>query len=365
MKEMISKPRLLIVSCVLAAMVCVGFGGARGGGGGGGVGARPIAPSGLSAVAVSSSHINLAWTDNSSNETGFKIERKTGAGGTWAEIGVADANVTAYTSTGLTASTTCYYRVRAYNEAGNSGYSTEASDTTPPPPPGMALIPSGCFNMGDAFSEGTGDELPVHNVCITSFYMDVHEVTNAEYKACVSSGACTVPASSSSFSGVFSYGNANFKNFPVIYTSWYQAKAYCIWSGKRLPTEAEWEYAARGGLSGKRYPWGDTINGANANYWVSGDQWDNDTSPVKYYVANGYGLYDMSGNVWEWVNDWYSDIYYSISPTKNPPGPDSGTYRVMRGGSWLEDTLLLRVSYRGYYYPMYRNYYIGFRCAGD
>jgi formylglycine-generating enzyme required for sulfatase activity len=230
----------------------------------------------------------------------------------------------------------------------------------------MLPIPSGCFNMGDAFSEGGSEELPVHNVCITSdFYMDVHEVTNADYAACVSGGGCTAPSDSSSFSHGSYYGNPTYNDFPVIYVSWHQATAYCTWAGKRLPTEAEWEYAARGGLSGKRYPWGDTISGANANYMTSGDPWDDDTSPVEYYAANGYGLYDMSGNVWEWINDWYLDTYYSISPTNDPPGPASGTYRVQRGGGWHSITSSLRVSQRSALDPTAQYNKLGFRCAGD
>jgi len=227
----------------------------------------------------------------------------------------------------------------------------------------MALIPSGCFDMGDAFSEGDSDELPLHNVCITSdFYMDVHEVTNAEYKACVDAGLCTAPEYSSSYSRGTYYGNPTYDNFPVIYVDWNQATAYCSWAGKRLPTEAEWEYAARGGLSGKRYSWGDTATACvDANF----DSCFVDTSEVESYSANGYGLYDVGGNVWEWVNDWYSSSYYSSSPTNDPPGPSSGTSRVYRGGGWAYSTDYLRVAYRFYNFPTYLSYHTGFRCAWD
>ena len=240
----------------------------------------------------------------------------------------------------------------------------------PPTPPGMAAkIPAGCFDMGDAFTEGSLDELPVHNVCISAFEMDVHEVTNAEYKACVDDGACAAPDAADSATRPSYYGNPFYAGFPVIHVDWYQAEDYCTWAEKRLPTEAEWEYAARGGLAGKRYPWGDTISGSDANYSDSGDPWDNDTSKVEYYdpqptSPNGYGLYDMAGNVWEWVNDWYQGGYYTVSsPSSDPQGPASGTDRVLRGGSWRYDTYFLRVAYRSRPDPVSGRGAIGFRCA--
>jgi len=234
----------------------------------------------------------------------------------------------------------------------------------PPVPPGpMAQIPAGCFDMGDAFSEGGPDELPVHNVCISAFEMDVHEVTNAEYRQCVTFGGCTAPSDSSSHTRPTYYGDPAYDDFPVIWVDWYKAEDYCTWAEKRLPTEAEWEYAARGGLAGKRYPWGDTISGTDANYTDPGDPWDHDTSEVEYYGPNGYGLYDMAGNVWEWVNDWYQSNYYSVSPPNDPPGPGSGTSRVLRGGSWYYSTISLRVARRFNYYPSLEFNSLGFRCA--
>ena len=229
----------------------------------------------------------------------------------------------------------------------------------------MNQIPADCFDMGDHFSEGGGDELPVHNVCISAFAMDLHEVTNAEYKACVDEAGCNAPGYSNSYTRASYYGNPTYDDYPVIYVDWNQATAYCSWAGKRLPTEAEWEYAARGGLSGKRYPWGDTISGSDANYYNSGDPWDDDTSPVEYYPDNGYGLYDMAGNVWEWVNDWYDSGYYSSSPTNDPPGPVSGTYRVLRGGGWFYYPDFLRASYRYFSTPTDQFDSLGFRCVSS
>ncbi len=228
----------------------------------------------------------------------------------------------------------------------------------------MAPVPSGCFDMGDAFSEGDANELPVHNVCITSdFYMDVHEVTNAEYELCVTAGACTVPGGTSSLTRTDYYGNPTYDNYPVIYVSWNQASAYCSWAGKRLPTEAEWEYAARGGLSGLRYPWGDTASACvDANY----SSCIGDTSAAESYPANGYGLYDVGGNVYEWVNDWYQSDYYISSPTNDPPGPASGTYRVVRGGVFDAGAGILRVAERNdNASPVAQVYSLGIRCAGD
>jgi formylglycine-generating enzyme required for sulfatase activity len=247
----------------------------------------------------------------------------------------------------------------------NDGTASSAADTvtlTAESP--MALIPAGCFDMGDAFSEGVLDELPVHNVCVSGFYMDEHEVTNAEYKACVDDGGCTAPSSNRSntrTTSPFYYGNATYDNFPVMYVNWYKATAYCTWAGKRLPTEAEWEYAARGGLSGKRYPNGDTISCVDANYAGC----VGDTSEVESYAPNGYGLYDMAGNVREWANDWYDSGYYSVSPTNDPQGPATGSYCVLRGGGWCCGTVLLRVADRYSYNPSLDGYNIGFRCARD
>jgi len=244
-----------------------------------------------------------------------------------------------------------------------------------PAPPGMARIPAGCFNMGDAFNEGGYSERPVHKVCITKdFYMDVHEVTNAEYKACVDAGACTAPYESKSYTRDLYFGNPTYQDFPVINVDWNQASGYCAYVGKRLPTEAEWEYAARGGLSGKRYPWGDNIACGDACYGrqqyqpcYNYNKLPNDTQKVGSYAPNGYGLYDMAGNVWEWTNDLYADNYYSVSPTNDPTGPTSGGYRVLRGGSWDSNPGNLRVSSRlsTYFLPAGRGSDVGFRCAGD
>jgi len=228
---------------------------------------------------------------------------------------------------------------------------------------GEGFIPTGCFNMGDAFSEGVSNELPVHNVCISGFNMGEHEVTNGEYADCVAAGGCAPPSISTSNTRPSYYGNPAYDDFPVIWVDWDQANTYCVWDGKRLPTEAEWEYAARGGFASKRYPWGDAIIGNDANYLNSNDVWDNDTSPVMNYASNGYGLHDMAGNVWEWVSDWYDSGYYSISPIDNPQGSATGSTHALRGGAWDQSPIDLRVSNRSR--TATGSNALGFRCAWD
>ena len=233
----------------------------------------------------------------------------------------------------------------------------------------MVLIPAGSFQMGS--NDGELDEEPVHTVSISEFWMDKYEVTNGEYRKCVDSGSCRAPESVKSSTRRSYYSDSRFDNYPVIYIDWNQAKAYCEWKGGRLPTEAEWEYSARGGLEGTRYPNGDNINCSDANYCRSsfcnqckgyGGK-DDDTHPVENYAANGYGLYDMAGNVWEWVSDWYDEKYYENRSSQDPQGPGSGTTRVVRSGSWYYDTDKVRASHRFGDYPTLRAHGLGFRCV--
>jgi formylglycine-generating enzyme required for sulfatase activity len=231
----------------------------------------------------------------------------------------------------------------------------------------MVQIPAGCFDMGDAFTEGGSDELPVHHVCISAFEMDVHEVTNSEYAECVDAGACTPPAKSGSSSRPTYYGDPGYDDYPVIWVDWDQATEYCQWSGERLPTEAEWEDAARGGLAGNRYPWGDAISGLDANYWSSGDPEEGDTNAVGSYPDNGYGLFDMAGNVSEWVADWYLSDYYPYCVqhgiVNDPQGPANGWSRIQHGGSCHSDPRGLRVADRASSSRSHKSESLGFRCA--
>ena len=337
-------------------------------------------------------------------------------------------------------------------------------------PSDMVSIPGGTFSMGDSFApEGYDQELPVHTVTLDSFYMSRYETTNQQYCDYLNSAYPThvkivsgvvyalddssnaEPYFSTSsapdnypnygqysqidFSGgafsVLDKGGRNMANDPVVVVSWYGAAAYCNWRsqqegyqqcynlstwecdfnqhGYRLPTEAEWEYAARGGLSANRFPWGDTISHIQANYnsyWSGGvpyypydvsptegdhplwDGVDPYISPVGFFDgtmkykgdynwpgaatsyqttsgANGYGLYDMAGNVWEWCNDWYLSTYYSSSPTNNPTGPTTTSLRVLRGGGWDDYTRVCRVARRDGSSPGARYGRIGFRSVLD
>ena len=258
-------------------------------------------------------------------------------------------------------------------------------------PAEMALIPAGSFMMGS--DDGDDEEKPVHEVYVDAFYLDKYEVTVAQFKKFIEATGYKTDAEKAGSS--YAWSGTKWKekkgvnwrhdaegksiggdrmNHPVIHVSWNDAKAYAQWAGKRLPTEAEWEYAARGGFTGVggktkyEYPWGNDASHEQANYSGTGgrDQWE-ETSPVGSFSPNGYELYDMAGNVWEWCEDWYDENYYSKSPKQNSKGPESGTYRVLRGGSWNDFPHNLRYAYRFYFgfVPTYRGSVVGFRCAQD
>ena len=247
----------------------------------------------------------------------------------------------------------------------------------------MVLIPAGDFRMGSNGSQANDDEKPVHTVYVDAFYMDKYEVTNAQFKAFVDANPPWQKDKIDerfAWDGYLSHWNGNNypsgkSNHPVTHVSWYAAMAYANWVDKRLPTEAEWEKAARGGLVGKKYPWGNAIDTRQANY----NKAVGNTTPVGTYAPNGYGLYDMAGNVWEWCLDAYDMDFYARSPRRNPLAGEMNMTevmtnyqdvnvklaRVLRGGNWYFSALNLRVAARYRNTPMYTTPLYGFRCAQD
>ena len=260
-------------------------------------------------------------------------------------------------------------------------------------PKGMVLIKGGKFKMGT--DDGMPFEAPVHNVTVRSFLIDEHEVTVAEFTEFVKATGYKTEAEEFGSSGAFNIhtgkwqmtSGANWRHpegsdsttqpqEPVVQVSWNDAAAYAKWVGKRLPTEAEWEFAARGGLEGKRYAWGNDLrpNGKPLANWWQGIFPANNTvedgflmrAPVESFAPNGYGLYDVAGNAWEWCSDWYGDDYYALSPDTEPSGPVAGEERVIRGGSWMcaeNFCTNYRVAARSHSTPETGLNNLGFRCV--
>ena len=294
-----------------------------------------------------------------------------------------------------------------------SGSSWAQAQAPGEPPEGMVLIPAGSFQMGDSFSEGVPDERPVHTVTVSAFYMDRYEVTKALWDEVANWAAAH------GYDIKPEDGSGKAADHPVHFVTWYESVKWCNarsekegltpayytdssystvyrtgsvniqndrvrWdTGYRLPTEAEWEYAARGGAAGHRFPWSDTdtIQHARANY-KSALHYSYDTSPTRGYhpdydnapraytspvgsfAPNGYGLYDMAGNVWEWCWDWYSDDYYEGSPGTDPRGPSPSSFRVIRGGGWCRSgACYCRVAFRFVLWPKGSHDYVGFRAV--
>ncbi len=232
----------------------------------------------------------------------------------------------------------------------------------------MVYVPSGEFMMGSVAGDPLADEdeFPNHPIYLTAFWIDRTEIANIQYQLCVADGVCSLARTQGRrFEGDYQ---------PVVGVDWFQAEAYCRWAGGRLPTEAEWEKAARG-VDGRRYPWGNDFEGSRLNFcdqnciadWrdFEADDGYPYTAPVGSYAdgASPYGALDMSGNVWEWTADWYAADYYSRSPYDDPPGPTTGQQRVIRGGSWLYYGKNLRAAKRHKDLPSYRYDNIGFRCV--
>jgi len=221
----------------------------------------------------------------------------------------------------------------------------------------LVFVPAGPFPMGS--EDGSADEQPVHWVYLDDFWLDQTEVTNSRYALCVEEGVCELPTDP------LPLYDKEKVDHPVVFVDWEGAQTYCEWAGRRLPTEAEWEKAARG-TDGRTYPWGDQGDCSRANFFDCPEF--EATSPVGFYGELGvspYGAYDMAGNVWEWVSDWYGADYYQESPHRNPSGPRNGIYHVWRGGSWNCNQTSARSAGRGNFNPDYWRDLIGFRCALD
>ena len=237
--------------------------------------------------------------------------------------------------------------VAAPSSAEKAEVETESDD--------MILLSGGDFTMGH---EGYQDFSPTHTVHLDPFYLDKYEVTNSQYHEFCQETGHRLPE----FWGMDVYRSGpDYPDHPVVGVSWLDAAAYARWRGARLPTEAEWEYAARGGLVGKNYSHGDEPE--ENLYAKGGKTGDGGPSPVGQYPPNGYGLHDMTGNVMEWVKDWYDPDYYHTGPSENPRGPDHGNFRGVRGGGWHTGPYCRRVYIRTGLQSNWVDFNVGFRCA--
>ena len=245
----------------------------------------------------------------------------------------------------------------------------------------MMYVPKGPFTMGITADEAQtecmkigrecerswfADEEPPHPVVLDAYWMDQTEVTNAMYTLCVNAGVCSPPRQKGSNMVEDYFDNAEYADYPVVFMTWKQAHAYCQWAGARLPTEAEWEKAARG-TDQRHYPWGNSTPSCSLmNFNPFNERTcKDDTSAAREY-SNGqspYQIFNLAGNVAEWVMDWYDPRYYASSPSSNPQGPSEGFTKILRGGSWFYDEEFARATYRYKQDPRYYYSSTGFRCA--
>ena len=251
------------------------------------------------------------------------------------------------------------FKVFADSDSSSEIYQSET-------PYNMVFIDAGYSTVGAQQQDlnAKEDAKPLHIVYLDPYYFDILEVTNGQYAECVAAGACKEPEVKSSETRDPYYGVDWFSRFPVINVTWQDASDYCEYVGKRLPTEAEWEKAAMGAEDYRRYPWG---NSDPKPYTINMTKVPGDTEMGNSYPkgASPYGVVDMVGNVSEWTSDWYSADYYSVSPEKNPTGPEEGTEKVVRGDSFKTDIHSIHITNRYAMDPKTANNYTGFRCAKD
>ncbi len=308
------------------------------------------APTNVAVTAFSTSSVSLSWQDNSTIERAFGIE-ESGDGLIFNQIGTVPEGSAIATFAATHVSGQNYWiRVRALGRFASGAYS--AVTLSKQTPSGMILVIGGTFQMGS--TSGYPDEIPVHAITVNSFYLDAKEATVAQYRAFCTATGRAMPAPPS-----WGWSDDN----PIVNVSWDDATAYAQWAGKRLPTEAEWEYAARGGNLGHGY----TYSGSNTIgdvAWYPSNAGAR-THSVGTKAANELGLFDMSGNAFEYCSDWYDEGYYSVSPSVNPKGPSTGTFRVLRGGSWYNDGVDCRIANRNWGTPTFTYLISGFRCAED
>ena len=225
------------------------------------------------------------------------------------------------------------------------------------PEDAVVLIAAGEFTMGKN-TTGPSDWQPEHKIKINSFYMDKNEITNQQYHDFCIATNNPLPQ----FWGIREFrSGTEFPDYPVVGVSYFEADKYARWSGKRLPSEAEWEYAARGGMIGKNFPFGDQIDSTKVNYGRK----NKGILKVGSFPPNGYGLYDITGNVWEWTSDFYSADYYAVSTVENHKGPERGRFKVIRGGSWHSGAMCVQTYYRNGLSPSWVDFAVGFRCVKD